>query len=1559
MNRLVKYLCVFVLSFSPLVNAQVSGTGLYAFGSFDSKGTDTINIGNLNVHLDIPVLHKAGRGIPFAYDLVYDGLIWQPVTVAGVQSWMPAQNFGWVAQTVVMTGYVSYATHTYVCDWPPPKHGNFSIYDTWVYHDTFGGSHPFDGQLEYDPTGCDTTTTSFDATANDASGFTLHAAGTQGHPAGTQTITTSRGGSMVVPIGPASAGSSITDSNGNQVSVSVSGIYTDTLGTSVMTVSGVAPNNVTLTYPNASGGTSSYTVKYSTYTVQTNFGCNGIGEYTGANTPLLSEIDLPDGSDYTFTYEPSPSLGNGSVTGRLASLTLPTGGTVSYSYSGGCPGGASGLTRTTTDGSNSYTKSYSSSSSGNGTATTVQDEQGNQSFYQFSGWYGLAYETHRQIYQDALGGTPLFDQATCYNGASSPCDGVLISPPIAQTNVVSSYNGSSPLTVATIYDSSGMPTSVQQLSGSTVLETVSSTYNSLEEPLTITTYDGSGTPATYSYYGYDETTPTATSGIPQHSAVSGTRGNQTSAHVSASSSYLSTTTAYYDTGVPVSTTTPNGTTQYGYEPTQTFATTTTLPTPSSGVQLSTSASYDQQSGVKTSATGMNSGQTTQVTQYDSLLRPTVLSLPNGGEITASYSPNQTVVNQTIGNGETAVTATLMDAYGRKSRVAVLNGQSTNPWYQTDYCYDASGQLQFHPVSYEGNGWSTPIQCSGNGTSFTYDALGRMTSSTNTDGSTSNQYWGRAVLTTDVNGVQKITQYDLLGRIAGICEISSSTSQGAPGPCSNANITMDIAGTGFLTIYSYDLANHMTTITQGEQTRIFQTDAVGRTTFTSEPERGVTNYSYVYNATGLQVTRTRPQANQTNPSHTTTTTQYDSIGRVISVQYLDNGLTALTPNKQFDYDAVNSQMQWTQTPANVKGLLADTASGSGANLTRGLFSYDLMGNVTTMWQCAPSICGTSSQSIRPALTFSYDLTGNLTNEFDGVSGSIAYGRSPAGEVTSITNQSYTDPGNAPNLVSNIVNGPNGPITYDMGNGISASRTYDSLGRLSLGILCPTASKSNCYNTQMYGFYVVHKGAQVAGSCDDVLGQCVSYGYDEFNRLTSLSGTQSFSYVYDRYGNRTQQNAPQGGFQSNYSFNTATNQNIGLVYDAAGNVTYDGNHNYTYDAEGNILQVDGGSTAQYVYDALNRRVRVQTASSTYEYLFDYVGRRISSWFEPSDFGREGRIYWGNQQIAYRAWDGTTYFDHQDWNGTERMRTNYNGVVSSSYASLPWGDGYTPNENDPNGNAQDNLHFAMLDHDSESFTEHAQFRQYNSTQGRWMSPDPYDGSYDPNNPQSFNRYSYVRNNPLGMTDPSGLTPLCLVTVPDTETISEETTTHVDGTTTTEDNVTITPGYSDCSNNGIPSVGTGNQTTAGQPGPVSGGAPSTGKYHCPLFGPCYRGPALPPSCFSQALSKDGNGWSLLGDAAGFIPGEKLFGATAGVITMVGIGVGSTFNSAVHGDVKGTLAGGAGTQLAAIAPAAKYAGISFAESIPGVGTLLNVGVTARDGFHTYQAWQGCMTGHE
>ena len=127
--------------------------------------------------------------------------------------------------------------------------------------------------------------------------------------------------------------------------------------------------------------------------------------------------------------------------------------------------------------------------------------------------------------------------------------------------------------------------------------------------------------------------------------------------------------------------------------------------------------------------------------------------------------------------------------------------------------------------------------------------------------------------------------------------------------------------------------------------------------------------------------------------------------------------------------------------------------------------------------------------------------------------------------------------------------------------------------------------------------------------------------------------------------------------------------------------------------------------------------------------------------------GTGVWGSSPVEYYS-NSVAHFQHQDSLGTERLRTTYNGGVEGTFTSLPFGDGLATTS----GNDYDPYHFAGLDQDYSSDTGHAQFRQYAFASGRWMSPDPYSGSYDFSNPQSFNRYSYVLNNPLSMTDPTG---------------------------------------------------------------------------------------------------------------------------------------------------------------------------------------------------------------
>jgi RHS repeat-associated protein len=64
-----------------------------------------------------------------------------------------------------------------------------------------------------------------------------------------------------------------------------------------------------------------------------------------------------------------------------------------------------------------------------------------------------------------------------------------------------------------------------------------------------------------------------------------------------------------------------------------------------------------------------------------------------------------------------------------------------------------------------------------------------------------------------------------------------------------------------------------------------------------------------------------------------------------------------------------------------------------------------------------------------------------------------------------------------------------------------------------------------------------------------------------------------------------------------------------------------------------------------------------------------------------------------------------------------------------------------------------FTGKERDTESGNDYFGARYYASSMGRFMSPDPMLNSGRPDNPQSWNRYAYVKNNPLGRIDPTGL--------------------------------------------------------------------------------------------------------------------------------------------------------------------------------------------------------------
>jgi RHS repeat-associated protein len=128
----------------------------------------------------------------------------------------------------------------------------------------------------------------------------------------------------------------------------------------------------------------------------------------------------------------------------------------------------------------------------------------------------------------------------------------------------------------------------------------------------------------------------------------------------------------------------------------------------------------------------------------------------------------------------------------------------------------------------------------------------------------------------------------------------------------------------------------------------------------------------------------------------------------------------------------------------------------------------------------------------------------------------------------------------------------------------------------------------------------------------------------------------------------------------------------------------------------------------------------------------------------------VFFGGKRKARRDFSNTVFYYFADHLGTSRAIVQA-GQTAACYEAdfYPFGGERAPLVN----SCPQNYKFAGMEYDSESNLNYTEFRQYASSQGRWLSPDPFSGSLKLSNPQSLNRYVYVLNNPTMLHDPKGL--------------------------------------------------------------------------------------------------------------------------------------------------------------------------------------------------------------
>jgi RHS repeat-associated protein len=264
------------------------------------------------------------------------------------------------------------------------------------------------------------------------------------------------------------------------------------------------------------------------------------------------------------------------------------------------------------------------------------------------------------------------------------------------------------------------------------------------------------------------------------------------------------------------------------------------------------------------------------------------------------------------------------------------------------------------------------------------------------------------------------------------------------------------------------------------------------------------------------------------------------------------------------------------------------------------------------------------------------------------------------------------------------------------------------------------------------------------------QTCAYTHDDMSRIASANcgspWSQTFSYGADgtgAFGNLSKSGTTS--FQPTYSPVTNRITTVGsstATYDSNGNATNDTLHTYAWDAAGRPVTAD---SVGLTYDALGRMVEQNRSGVYSEIVYTPLGNKFTI-MNGSTLSKAFVPLTGGLQAVYNS-SGLSYYRHSDWIGSSRLASTPSRAMYYDGAYAPFGEAYAQT-------GTSDLSFTGMNQDVVPNLYDFPFREYNNIHGRWPSPDPAGiVAVTLTDPQSWNRYAYVRNSPLSFVDPLGL--------------------------------------------------------------------------------------------------------------------------------------------------------------------------------------------------------------
>ena len=664
-----------------------------------------------------------------------------------------------------------------------------------------------------------------------------------------------------------------------------------------------------------------------------------------------------------------------------------------------------------------------------------------------------------------------------------------------------------------------------------------------------------------------------------------------------------------------------------------------------------------------------------------------------------------------------------DRLGRDVRMSTVGFDGT---HIVDTEYDALGRVSRKSEPYYAG---APVYW----TSFTYDILGRVTQTTHPDNSTS---------ATAFNGFTTVATNQL-----------SQTRTETKNAMGDLVRTEDHLG-GYVD-FTYDHQGNLTRTEQGGPgvTPVVTTityDLLGRKIAMADPDMG--NWTYEYNAFGELVKQTTAKGDETLVAH-------DLLGRM--VRRLDNdafgGGFIAEADANWLYD----------TAVNGLGQLAseETDDGGATPPLRRMFEYDALGRTSSVHTHIVKDSVTESYQQRTT----YDEFGRVFQQYDGadVDTGVEYYYNPNGyleyaiEAQNSANQSDE-------YYRVLTMDARGNVTQLRKRGVTVTTAYHAargtMNSVHAQDVATTTLQDLSFTFDAVGNLTAktNQNRTVGGAYRDLTE---SYNYDHLNRLTSVTqGTESLVMDYDALGNLTSKSDVGA-----YTYGSGAGPHA---------VTSAGGQTYVYDANGNQVSGDGRTIGYTVFNKpnditrgardvdvaygpnRNRYARVDNEGQSSEVTTHYIGSIERIW-RASGVVETKRYIDGEVIVTVTdTGSGTTESIAillKDHLGSTDLIVDDAGQIVQAQSFDPWGKRRAPDYASLIG-------AAWYDYDNSAttrgFTGHEQLdpvglvhmngRVYDPKLGRFLSADPFIQA--PANTQSYNRYTYVFNNPLSYTDPSG---------------------------------------------------------------------------------------------------------------------------------------------------------------------------------------------------------------